>query len=115
MLAFLALLAMSRGLGIVAAAAPLAIYGADTSLTLLRRIRRGDTWHEAHREHSYQQLSDVLGSHVRTSIVVGVATIAVSIAGLLSTADASVAPVVSALVIVSVAWMYTRTPHWMST
>ena len=28
----------------------------DTAITLLRRVVRGDKWHEAHREHFYQRL-----------------------------------------------------------
>jgi len=28
----------------------------DTAITLLRRVARGDQWHEAHREHFYQRL-----------------------------------------------------------
>ena len=28
----------------------------DTAITLLRRVARGDCWHEAHREHFYQRL-----------------------------------------------------------
>lgn len=35
----------------------------DTGVTLLRRILRGDRWHEAHREHFYQRLIRSGASH----------------------------------------------------
>ncbi len=36
----------------------------DTGITLLRRVLRGDRWHEAHREHFYQRLVRSGSSHV---------------------------------------------------
>jgi len=54
----------------------------DTGLTLLRRIARGEKWHESHREHFYQRLVRAGWSHSRVSLLeaglqVGVVALAV--------------------------------------
>ena len=54
---------------VVAAAAPLLIYLADVGWTLVWRVARREAWYEAHRQHVYQRLADVVG-HVRASLVV---------------------------------------------
>ena len=54
---------------------PVLPYVADTAWTLVRRIRRGDTWHEAHREHVYQRVVQTGWSHVRTSATMGSLTL----------------------------------------
>jgi Fuc2NAc and GlcNAc transferase len=43
----------------------------DTTLTLLRRLLRGDRVYEAHRMHAYQHAARRVGSHVPISIAVG--------------------------------------------
>ena len=45
------------------------VFIVDASVTLIRRVRRGDAWHRAHREHAYQRLTRAGWSHRR---VVGV-------------------------------------------
>lgn len=82
-----ALLSLEAGANVVTALAPLAIYGADTFTTLVRRIRRGDDWSEAHREHTYQQLVDQLGSHGKTAVAVGAATVLTAGVGLIALGD----------------------------
>jgi Fuc2NAc and GlcNAc transferase len=42
----------------------------DATITLVRRMARGDRWHEAHRSHAYQHLSRRLGSHQRVTLIV---------------------------------------------
>ena len=42
----------------------------DATTTLLRRVRRGERFHEAHRNHAYQYASRLYGSHKRVSLVV---------------------------------------------
>lgn len=59
-----------RGLPIVALAAPMTIYVADTGVTLVGRIARGDAVHVAHRDHTYQRLNRVGFSHLRVSLSV---------------------------------------------
>lgn len=51
--------------------APLAIYVADTVMTLTIRIRRHETWYCAHREHAYQRLVQFGWSHPQTALFAG--------------------------------------------
>jgi UDP-N-acetylmuramyl pentapeptide phosphotransferase/UDP-N-acetylglucosamine-1-phosphate transferase len=62
--------------------AVLAIYCADTSWALLKRVRRGRSWRAAHREHAYQRLVDVGLGHLAVAMIASGATIACSIASL---------------------------------
>ena len=43
----------------------------DATTTLIRRVRRGDKFHEAHRSHAYQYASRVHRSHKVVSLAVG--------------------------------------------
>jgi Fuc2NAc and GlcNAc transferase len=43
----------------------------DATTTLVRRVRRGERFHEAHRSHAYQYASRKHGSHQRVSLFVG--------------------------------------------
>lgn len=61
---------------------PLSVYLADTGWTLMRRIRRGDTWWRPHREHVYQRLTDVGFSHLGSAATVAAFTLAVSLISL---------------------------------
>lgn len=70
-LATLVVLGLRGGLTFEAAVAPLALYLADTASTIVRRIRRGDVWHEAHREHAYQRLVQGGWSHMRVTLFAG--------------------------------------------
>ncbi len=54
------------------AAAPMLLVLLDTSLTLLRRARRGATLMAAHREHVYQRLTPVPGSPLPAIVTFGV-------------------------------------------
>ena len=53
--------------------APLLVYVADVAWTLLRRLRRRQPWHQAHREHVYQRLAAKLG-HLSTAVIVAAFT-----------------------------------------
>jgi UDP-GlcNAc:undecaprenyl-phosphate GlcNAc-1-phosphate transferase len=52
-----AVAAVISGIPPLAALSPLALYVGDTGITLLRRVRAGEVWHEPHRSHVYQRLS----------------------------------------------------------
>lgn len=65
-LSFAALLA---GSPLLAAISPLVIYFGDVGWTLVRRIRRGAKWHEAHREHAYQRLQQLGMTHLAASAI----------------------------------------------
>lgn len=43
----------------------------DATTTLVRRVRRGDKFNEAHRSHAYQYASRKHGSHAKVSLAVG--------------------------------------------
>jgi Fuc2NAc and GlcNAc transferase len=46
-----------------------ALFFVDSTLTLLRRLLRGDRVHEAHRQHAYQRLSRRWGSHRNVTLL----------------------------------------------
>lgn len=73
----LAIAAFLSGLGLWLSAAPLMVYIADTLSTLIARILKGQRWHEAHRSHAYQRLTNAGLSHVQVSFVVSAFTVAV--------------------------------------
>jgi len=45
------------------------VFIVDTAYTLLVRIATRQRWHDAHRSHAYQRLTDHIGSHARTVLV----------------------------------------------
>jgi Fuc2NAc and GlcNAc transferase len=47
-----------------------AVFFVDSTLTLLRRLFRGDRVHEAHRQHAYQRLARRWGSHLPVTVLV---------------------------------------------
>lgn len=49
----------------------LAVFITDATMTLIRRVLRGEKWYLAHRSHAYQILSRRLGSHKRVALGVG--------------------------------------------
>jgi Fuc2NAc and GlcNAc transferase len=70
-LAALAILA-SRRAGVALQVWPIlwGVFLVDASVTLLRRMLRGDRWYEAHRTHAYQHLARDLGGHLKTTLLV---------------------------------------------
>lgn len=44
----------------------------DATTTLVRRVRRGEVFHEAHRSHAYQYASRLCGSHRTVTLAVGI-------------------------------------------
>lgn len=61
---------LRAGLAPEALVFPLAISLVDTSSTIARRLRRGERWYEAHRQHAYQRLCAAGWSHARTTATV---------------------------------------------
>ena len=45
----------------------LGVFVFDATATLVRRARRGETWHQAHRSHAYQRAARGAGGHARVS------------------------------------------------
>lgn len=48
----------------------------DATTTLVRRVRRGERFHEAHRSHAYQYASRIFKSHERVSLAIAVINVA---------------------------------------
>jgi UDP-GlcNAc:undecaprenyl-phosphate/decaprenyl-phosphate GlcNAc-1-phosphate transferase len=85
--AFLAVLAahtLLRGLPVEAVLGPFALYLADTSTTLVRRMRRGEPFLQPHREHTYQRLGDLGWSHTAVTAATTGVSAAVAALGLVS-------------------------------
>jgi len=80
-LAALVVVALRAGITPVAALAPVAIYMADTAITLLRRAARGEVWYQAHRSHAYQRLVQAGWSHGQATAVVAGAIAACAVLG----------------------------------
>ena len=78
------------GAPLEAAVAPLALYLADTGTTLLRRYRAGEVWHQPHRSHVYQRLTDLGWSHSQVSALV---LVLISVCSLLGAGSAGSVPV----------------------
>jgi Fuc2NAc and GlcNAc transferase len=61
----------------------LGVFVFDATATLVRRARRGERWHEAHRSHAYQRAAPTRAHHPRVSgAVAGVNLALASLAGL---------------------------------
>jgi Fuc2NAc and GlcNAc transferase len=58
----------------------LGVFGFDTTVTLVRRVLRGEWWFAPHRQHAYQRLVASGMSHAR--VVAGVAVLNCGLAGL---------------------------------
>lgn len=89
---------------------PVLIYLVDTFVTFLRRLLAGERWYAAHRQHVYQRLTIVGLSHVQATAVVSVATIVVSVLGIVAAEGNSVTQVVATAAGFAVVLAYLRTP-----
>lgn len=69
-LALFASAAFVQGLNPLVLAAPLSLYLADTSVTIVGRLVRREPIMEPHRDHAYQRLVQAGWSHTRTTVLV---------------------------------------------
>ena len=99
----LAIWSIASGASAWAAILPTFIYTADVSVTLLRRILRGESLTARHREHIFTQFSDKT-SHVTSSVLVTMATAICSVCGLLITLRANYTGLALAITAATVAW-----------
>lgn len=90
---------------------PLLIYLADTTVTLIKRVQRGEIWYKPHREHVYQRLTDVGLSHVQSSMVVTAATALVSIVSLWGLRADGAGSVLAGLISAAVVVLYLSLPR----
>lgn len=103
--------AVMGGVPVLAFVGPVAIYLADTGITLLRRILRGEQWQQAHRLHVYQRLTDSGLSHIAVALIVTVATLAATAFGLLSTVGTAAGTLIAAIGLACVAALYLTLPR----
>ncbi|OXS84521.1 glycosyltransferase family 4 protein [Kocuria marina subsp. indica] len=89
---------------------PLLVYLADTAVTLVLRIRRGEVWYTPHRQHVYQRLTDVGLSHVQSATVVTTATACVSLISLYGLRAAGTGSVLAGVAVVLVIVLYLVSP-----
>lgn len=90
---------------------PLSAFLVDATLTLARRIVRGEKWWTPHVQHSYQQLAFSFGDHRPVTLLYGVwTTCALLLALVASTRTTSfrLAAAVACLLAAAVAWCATR-------
>ncbi len=79
---------------------------ADATVTLVRRIIRGDQWTSAHRSHAYQRLSRRWGSHKLVTVVfLGMDVMLVFPAALASVVAPARAPMLAAATLATLAFV----------
>lgn len=66
----------SEGLSLWVPTILLAVFVTDATLTLLRRMLRGERWHAAHRSHAYQWLARRFKAHLPVTIAVAAVNLA---------------------------------------
>ena len=109
-LAVLAVSAVLRGIPVEAAAAPTALYLADTGWTLQRRVRAGERWLDAHRTHAYQRLCDAGWSHQQVTAVTALAAAGLCLLGAVSLTGSPVLRLAGDAAGAAVLVLYLRSP-----
>lgn len=92
---------------------PVAIYLVDTGYTLLVRIRGGERWYAAHRQHVYQRLTDVGLSHLGSSLMVAAATALCAGGAMLAVLSNGVGQYLWGVFILLVVLLYLSSPAWI--
>ena len=92
---------------------PVVIYLADTGYTLLVRIRGGERWYAAHRQHVYQRLTDVGLSHLGSALMVSVATALCAGGAMLAVLSNGAGQYLWGVVILLVVLLYLSSPAWI--
>jgi len=86
-LAVLVVVGLRSGIPFEAVIGPVAVALVDTLSTIVRRLRRHETWYEAHREHVYQRLVRAGWSHTVTTAFVALIVAGCSLAGMATLAS----------------------------
>ncbi|SEO03761.1 NAD-dependent epimerase/dehydratase family protein [Cryobacterium luteum] len=111
-IAIIAGAAISHDVPLLAVLGPLAIYLADSGVTLIRRVASGKRWYEAHRSHVYQRLTDRGLSHIQVSVLVAVATIATSAFGVIGMSKSLTTSLFAVAMILVIASVYLVSPSF---
>jgi UDP-GlcNAc:undecaprenyl-phosphate/decaprenyl-phosphate GlcNAc-1-phosphate transferase len=114
-LATLLALGLLEGAPFTAMIAPLFVYVADTSVTLLRRMHAGKPWYAAHREHVYQRLNQAGLSHSQTTLLAASFMVCCSAVGLLALLNVGAATFIATLGICALALLYLSIPRLFRT
>jgi Fuc2NAc and GlcNAc transferase len=67
------------GLPVLAWAMLLGVFAFDATVTLVRRVARGERWYEGHRSHAYQRAARAVGSHARVTLAVVAVNVVVAL------------------------------------
>ena len=113
-LASVAVLGVRAGVAPEAVLAPLALYAADTSATLARRVARGERWYLPHRDHAYQRLGETGRSHVETSAFVAACIGICGLLGAVSLGRSVTLRVAADVAIAGVIGGYLLAPRWLA-
>lgn len=113
-LAAAAVVGLRSGVAFEAVFAPLALYLADTATTIVRRIRRSDPWHTAHRDHAYQRLTALGWTHARTTTAVAVTMAVCATLGAVSLTGTLAARVAADAALAAILVAYLAAPTWLS-
>lgn len=90
-------------LPIIALAAPMSIYLADTSLTLISRTLAHERLYEAHRDHTYQRLNKAGFSHLQVATIAAAFSVLTAIVGIFSsTTTGPMRPALYALLVAAI-------------
>ena len=108
MIAGLAFAGFVHGVSPVALAAPVTLYLVDTGSTILRRIRQGEPWLEAHRSHIYQRLTDRGLTHLQVASLVAGGSLVAGLAGMLSIGTSAPLTALSLALIAVIVAVYVR-------
>jgi UDP-GlcNAc:undecaprenyl-phosphate GlcNAc-1-phosphate transferase len=82
----LVLIGLAEDVPLLAVAAPLSLFLADTGSTMVKRAVRRERLLEAHRDHVFQQLASRGWGHTRITLAIGSVIVGLSCAGALSLA-----------------------------
>ena len=96
------------GVSPVALVAPVTLYLADTGTTVVRRIRQGEPWLEAHRSHVYQRLTDRGLNHLQVATLVALGSLLTGSFGLLALAGSAPMTALAIAMILLIATIYLR-------
>lgn len=112
--AAMSLLALATGVPVEAAVAPLALYLADTGMTIMRRAQAGQPWHLPHKEHVYQRLVALGLSHIRVSMAAGTLMALCAALGLVSLSGSLALRAVADIALLVVLGAYLASPRLLA-
>lgn len=109
-LAALVIVGLRAGIPPEAVLAPVALYLADTAVTIIRRLRGAETWYLPHRSHAYQRLTQLGWSHTRTTGLVALAMATCSGLGAVALLGSFTARLIADLALAGVLVAYLASP-----